>query len=361
MEEYKKIELLGDIKLIDPTPDMFKAAAAVIDLPAEKQNDLQYMTAVYLSTTTNLNGAHFLGSEVHAARNTIASKALDIEHIEDQIIGHIYSYAFMDEAGNKIDPTTLDSMDIKKLDEQNYHVVIAAVVYKNRFPDIASEIAAGDWKVSMETYYKNYDIKIGSLIISLDEAKTLGLKVEDSSIIGKTAKVIRNKKVVANGKIARVLRNLMFSGCGIVKNPANPVSLVIETANVNKEVSSDDSEIILSYDLPTLKDKAFNTEAPVSQNDNVSQCISFKKEVLNTLEKDQDSKVLHTNWCAAFDKACTSWTRDTTDPKCLRNIALINVTTACIKEHVDRKEANDKRKGLLKKLQASLKKATKLT
>ena len=111
MKGYQKLELIGEIELQEETSAMRKAAASIIDLPTDnKQHDLQYFSAVYVSTGTNLNFAHFMGSEIVAAKDTIASKALDIEHTEDEIIGHLYDYAFMDTAGNKIDRDEMAGM-----------------------------------------------------------------------------------------------------------------------------------------------------------------------------------------------------------------------------------------------------------
>jgi hypothetical protein len=51
------------------------------------------------------------------------------------------------------------------------------------------------------------------------------LASESADIVGKAAKVLKKGKEIASGTIARVLRNICFSGCGIVKNPANPPSV----------------------------------------------------------------------------------------------------------------------------------------
>lgn len=367
MEGYTKIELIGDIELQEETSTMRKAVASVIDLPTEKQHDLQYFSAIYVSTGTNLNFAHFLGSEIVAAKDTIASKALDIEHTEDEIIGHLYDYAFMDLSGNKIDVDSMTAKQVTELDADEFHVVIAGVIYKNRFPEIAEEMVSGDWKVSMEAYYQKYDVKIGNLIISLDEARALGLATEDSSILGKAAKVIKKGKEIAEGDIARVLRNVMFSGCGIVKNPANPPSVVLETAHKVKLDANEDGEVIvLSYDNPeevsvaSAEEPAKQEDSEITYDDTVGICVSYKKEIIDTTFKDVDSQVINSNWCTLYDAGCSSFSRDTTDPDCLRNKDITKVAQACVQDFIDRKEASDQRKDLVSKLKVSLEKAAKL-
>ncbi|MHA2342346.1 MAG: hypothetical protein ACXADW_10745, partial [Candidatus Hodarchaeales archaeon] len=127
---------------------------------------------------------------------------------------------------------------------------IAGILYKSRFPELAKEVKDSKWKLSMETYFQDYDVKIGDLIISRKEAEALGLA--EDSVVGRIAKILRKGKEIAKGEIARVLRDLMFSGCGLVKNPANPRSVILETAK--KHLETDGEEIIIELE----PDKAGN-------------------------------------------------------------------------------------------------------
>jgi len=366
-EEYK-IELVAEIELQSETATMRKAAAAVIELPTDKQMDLQYFTAIYVSTGTNLNHAHFLGSELVAARDTVSSKALDVEHKEDEIIGHIYDCAFIDIKGNKLNANELASMETASLDDKEMHIVIAGIIYKNRFPDIAEEVAANKWKVSMEAYYQSYDLKIGNLIIDRKDAEALG--ITESTVdeaMGKVARVIKKGKAVAEGVVARVLRDVCFSGCGIVKNPANPPSVILETAQKEEEKNT----LVLDYDVLDITKSPNNNvtssniednnveESALEYKDTTGICVSYKKEVIDTTLKDVSSNVVHTDWCALYEKACTSFSRDTTDTGCLRNKDVTKVANACIKKLIKQKENKDVRSNLVVELHASLNKAKK--
>ncbi|RKZ10815.1 hypothetical protein DRQ25_01530 [Candidatus Fermentibacteria bacterium] len=227
-----------------------KATAAIIELPKddEKQMDLQYLSAILVSSGENLNHAYFLPSELVKAEGTIVSKALDIEHKEDEIIGHLYDRAFMTKEGAKLEMAELASEDAGVLDKKDMHVAMAAVVYKNRFPEIADEIDAGNWKVSMECYYQSYDVKIGDLIITRPEAEALGIATMGDSLFGRLAKVIKGGVEIAEGTVTRVLRNITFSGCGIVEKPANPPSVVLETAGEKAKVKVSKELLIINYD-----------------------------------------------------------------------------------------------------------------
>ena len=360
----EKLYLKANIKLHEETEARKKEAASVIALPkdGEKQIDLQYFSAVFVSSGANLNHAYFLPSELIKAEHTIVNKAMDIEHKESEIVGHIYDRAFMDKDGNRLEIEELASMETANLDDKEMHIVIAGIVYKNRFPDLAREVADGKWSVSMETYFGDFDVKIGDLIISRKEAEVLGLASDDINIFGRLAKVIKNKIEIAAGKIDRVLRGISFSGCGFVKNPANPPSIVLETAtDKGNRTDVNAKPIILNYDLLEQDNNnvtSNNTEASNSKNEEEAElvyndspgiCVSYKKEVLDSSVKDELSKVIHTDWCALYERGCTSFSRDTTDPECLRN-QVRYIVTSCVEDYVKEKASKDRRKELLDNL-----------
>lgn len=376
----EKFYLEADIELEKETEEKRKAVAAAITLPRleEKQPDLLYFSAIFVSAGTNLNSAHFQPVELVKAEDTIVSKALDVEHHEEEIIGHIYDRAFVDNDGNKLDIEELASKEDANLNDENMnmHVVIAGVIYKNRFPNIAKEVGAGKWKVSMECYFSNYDIKVGNVVMTRREAEALGLASEDDSIFGKLAKIIKNKKEIAEGKIERVLRDIIFSGCGIVKKPANPPSVILETA-ADKEKEVDPKEvIILDYDKLQDEEKAKNNvtsdsiegdtsvitqdsdEVAMEHNDTVGICVAYKRRVVAKEPQGPDTEVVHEDWCTLYDRACTSFSRDTTDPKCLRVQAHKTVATYA-KKLMKMREESDKRLELTEKLEQALERAKK--
>lgn len=355
----EKLYLKAKIQLHDET-DALKEAASVITLPkeGEKQIDLQYFSAVFVSSGANLNHAYFLPSELVKAENTIVNKAMDIEHNESEIVGHIYERAFMDKEGNKLEVEELAAMETAGLDTTDMHIVIAGIVYKNRFPDLAKEVADAKWSVSMETYFRDYDVKIGELIISRKEAEVLGLATSDN-VFGKLAKVIKGKIEIAAGKIDRVLRGITFSGCGFVKNPANPPSIVLETAaDKGNKTDLKAKPIILNYDLLEEDENnvtSDNTDAlnfdksELVYNDTIGVCVSYKKEVYDSTFKDELSKLVHSDWCALYERGCTSFSRDTTDPDCLR-YQVPQVAASYVEDYMKKRESDDRRKELLAKL-----------
>lgn len=373
----EKFFIEADIQVEKATKEKRKAVAAVIDLPDGngKQPDLLYFTAIFVSAGTNLNGAHFLPSELVKAEKTIVSKALDVEHKEEEIIGHIYDRVFIDDNNQKLDLAELANTEGASLDKENnkMHVVIAGVIYKNRFPNLANEVAGGDWKVSMECYYTDYDVKVGDLTLTRPEAETMGL-AHDDSMFGKLAKVVKKGKEIAEGKLERVLRGIVFSGCGIVKNPANPPSIILETAN-NKEKNVDPKDVvILDYDrLEAANNVTSNKveddnsvitdpseeEADLQYDDTVGICVNYKRRVYAGEPAGPDTEVLREDWCTLYDKGCTSFGHDTTDPECLRN-QLGRVAKAYAEKLMKLREESDRRVELTKKLESALEKVKHL-
>lgn len=213
--------------------------AAKLNLPDNTQKDLLFMSAILVSTGTNKNGATFLGSELVKARGTITQKALDIEHEEQKIIGHITSALYMDQQGNVIDDEALfkdlaseDSADkaTAKVDKMAMDIGIVCIVYRDRFPDLAKEIEEGSWKVSMECYYDDFDLKIGEVIVPRSNVAAFA-KLDQK--VNEDIKLVVAGRSMGTSRVSRVLRGIRFCGVGIVKNPANERSIIMEAAAEN--------------------------------------------------------------------------------------------------------------------------------
>ena len=77
----KMMYLEANIELLEETTARRERASAIIDLPQgkDKQPDLQYFSAIFVSSGENLNHAYFMPSELVKAEGTIVNKALDIK------------------------------------------------------------------------------------------------------------------------------------------------------------------------------------------------------------------------------------------------------------------------------------------
>jgi len=347
----KPITLEAEIHIMEQTDDLMKEAAAIVDFPKNKTPDVLFFSGCFVSSGENLNHAYFMPSELVKAYHSIVNKPLDIEHNESEIVGHIYSSAFVDQAGNKLEVADLTSKTAKELDIMSLDVMICGIVYKSRFPELADEIKNNKWKLSMETYFQSYDVKVGNLILSKKEAEAMGLAHLD--VVGKMARIIKRGAEIAAGEVARVLRDMMFSGCGIVKQPANPRSLIFETANKREENDVIIVELDKKEDNAMTKENSGVDSVDVRAQTSVGPCVSYKKYVYANEPVGPDTEILHEHWCTLYESACTSSSRDTTDPQCLRVQACKKIHE-CVEARMRKSEATDKRGQLLQDLKKVL-------
>jgi hypothetical protein len=227
------------------------------------------------------------------------------------------------------------------------------------------------WRLSMECYFQDFDIKIGDMILTRPEATALGLACKDDGIVGKYATVLKEGVEIAAGNIARVLRGICFSGCGFVKKPANPPSVILETASDEENIIAAKAEkIVLSYEsddagyqkefdknkLTTLNIDSEKKESARDglMDDTIGQCPFYKRHIY-----DKSGELINEDWCSMYDQVCTSFSRDKSDPDCLMNKDITSTAVARVEELMIQKMKVDKRKKLLSGLRAALREAAK--
>jgi hypothetical protein len=319
----EKIQITAPIKVERKSKSRELAMASVIEFPKNKQPDLMYFSAILVSSGENLNHAYFLPSELVLAENTIVNKAVDREHVEDEVIGHIYDRIYLDKNGKLLELEDLS--EHASLDTMDMDIAIAGIIYKNRFPVEAAEVKQGEWAISMEAYFSDYDIKVGDVVLTRKDAEALGLTADH---VGQEAEITSANKIIAEGIVARVLRNIVFAGCGIVKDPANPDSVFLEAANL-KEQEGDTVNLINIEDVTEgdlmveIKEEAEQDDAGANPGgypdtthtgpggdtyDTTGQCVSFGR-----FEEEGHPA----EWCKLYDTSCTSSGRVQTDPDCL--------------------------------------------
>jgi len=351
--------------------------ASILSLPpeSERQPDLQYLTAIFVSSGMNKNGAVFMGSELIKARGSITSKAVDVEHEEQSIIGQITGNAFLGRDRSLIDAESAAiSMSSEELDELEMDIGITAIIHKSRFPQLAKEIEAGEWMVSMEAYYRDYDIKVGEKIIPREKAEEMGY----DKLVGSVVQLKDGDKELGFHLVGRVLRDIVFAGVGIVQNPANPRSVIMEAAAIkdyiaeeaaagnkaimdigniavaSKEKLPSDEKVTAEFIKKAITEAV---EAAVAakfpkpeeatmmpSSDYPGTCKSYVKYVYSYPEASLDdpatdlsqfplysqpgdeaapasgAEIVSENHCRLFDLPCTSRPGDATKKECLRNV-----------------------------------------
>ena len=213
--EEEKAKLIAFSSNADANPDQF---------------DLYYLNTVLVSTGWNKNDDVFDLQEVWGARKTPEDKQFNFMHDESDIIGHITGNKVVDENGIDIP----DSISFDNLPEK-FDIVTSAVLYnswvdperKARMSSIIEEIESNEWFVSMECLFRGFDYAV---VDPAGDHKIIA-RDEDSAFLTKHLRVYGGNGEYEGHKLGRLLRNISFSGKGLVRNPANPRSVILNDLN----------------------------------------------------------------------------------------------------------------------------------
>lgn len=188
------------------------------------QIDLFYLQSILVSTGWNKNDDVFDPQETWNARSTPEDKPFNFMHNEKDIIGHITGNAVVDFNGNLIDDQSTYP--------ESFNIITNAVIYKcwsdqeqrERIEKITAEINEGKWFVSMECLFPAFDY---ALMDASGSTKVIE-RNEASAFLTKHLRAYGGDGLYENYKIGRLLRNLSFSGKGLVSKPANPKSIILD-------------------------------------------------------------------------------------------------------------------------------------
>ena len=190
-----------------------------------KQIDLYYITSVLVSTGWNKNDDVFNSASTWEARDTPEDKQFNFMHDENDIIGHITGSYVVDKNG---DPITDDTQP------DDFDIITEAVLYnswtdpenRQRMNQIIAEIEEGKWFVSMECLFAGFDY---ALLDDEGNAKLLS-RNESSAFLTKHLRAYGGNGEYEGYKIGRSLRDISFSGKGLVSKPANPRSVILDAS-----------------------------------------------------------------------------------------------------------------------------------
>jgi hypothetical protein len=248
------------------------------------QADLYYLDAILVSTGWNKNDDVFSPKETWAAKNTPEDKPFNYMHEEEDIIGHITGNYVADFDGNIIS----DDQD----PPNQFNIITQAVLYKEwsnhdlreRMQRIIAEIGDGDkWFVSMECLFPRFDY---ALMNSKGETKIV-TRSEASAFLTKHLRAYGGNGKYDDFKVGRLLRDISFSGEGLVRKPANPRSIILTD---NKEFSSEAKILTVS----SIKENNMS-EALEKQVDVLRAELAEARAVAETINKEmaaeKDAKI----------------------------------------------------------------------
>jgi hypothetical protein len=205
-----------------------------------KQIDLYYIKSILVSTGWNKNDDVFDPSQTWAARNTPEDKQFNFMHNENDIIGHITGSYVVDKNGQAI---------AEDQQPNDFDIITEAVLYnswtnpenRERMSKLIAEIEQGKWFVSMECLFSGFDY---ALMGSQGEAKILQ-RNEGSAFLTKHLRAYGGTGEYEGYKIGRLLREISFSGKGLVSKPANPRSIILDSSSAFHTTSN--SKMLTSF------------------------------------------------------------------------------------------------------------------
>jgi hypothetical protein len=246
------------------------------------QIDLFYLSAVLVTSGWNKNDDVFAPEELWKARRTPEDKQFNFMHNEKDIIGHITGNYAVDLDGNGIDDDTEDI-------PSNFNIITNAVVYtswsdvelRERIQKIIAEIQDGDkWFVSMECLFPNFDY---ALMNSKGESKIVK-REEASAYLTKHLRAYGGTGEYEGYKVGRVLKNISFSGKGLVSKPANPRSVILKDAE-----SSNDNELVEVRASTILKEKNMSDVLQKQINELKSELVEAR-EYNESIKKEMEAQ-----------------------------------------------------------------------
>lgn len=211
--------------------------------------DLYPVNTIFVTTGWNGNDDIFDCRETWAARHSPEDKPFNIDHDPRRIIGHITGVVGIDTDGSVIEN------DVVCNDLPNkFHLLTSGVIYKHvssrdenlreETAEIIAEIESKKRYVSMEVLFNgfNYGIKLA------DGSHKIIPRSENTAFLTKYLRAYGGKGIYQGQKIGRVMKDMTFSGKGLVEDPANPESVFIFddiTAFAGKLASEEEIELIV--------------------------------------------------------------------------------------------------------------------
>jgi hypothetical protein len=249
------------------------------------QIDLYYLDSVLVSTGWNKNDDVFLSEAAWDARNTPEDKQFNFMHDENDIIGHITGCHVLDNEGNKVEGN---------VPPNSFDIITQAVLYnswidpenRERMKDIIEEIEDGKWFVSMECLFSDFDY---ALIDPKGNHKLLE-RGEASAFLTKHLRAYGGDGEYEGHKIGRALKNIAFSGKGLVSNPANPKSVILNPAKAF-DIKHEDKITIFSGEIDMSNDNVNILDQQVSDlkqklEDSHAENSAMKKDIENAKDND---------------------------------------------------------------------------
>ena len=292
--------------LLDEKQDLAQAFDNLsISTAAMDDKDIYHVYSILVTTSWNKNDDVFDKAEVWAAQNTPKYKPANLEHDERQIVGGIVDNWSVDKNMKVIDKhIQSDSLP------DYYHILVASVIYRQwqdpayqtRAENLIKEIEAGNKFVSMECLFAGFDYAV----IDKTGSQKLVTRSDDSSFLTKHLRAYGGTGEYEGYKVGRALRDISFSGKGLVSNPANPRSIILNSKSIAfsvdgfstmKETNMSESQVqeeqlveepVVAEEL--TEEVVETVEADAVTDNSTTEATEVAEEVSETVAEETDDK-----------------------------------------------------------------------
>jgi hypothetical protein len=251
------------------------------------QFDLHQIYTILATTGWNKNDDVFDRQEMWNARHTAEDKPFNRGHDPNNIIGHITGNAVVDENYELVqNDSEFDSLPNK------FHILTSAVIYKHvssrdedltlKTKGLLQEIAEGDWYVSMEALFSNFDYAL----IDTSGHSTVVARNEETAFLTKHLRSYGGAGEYNGNRVGRIMRNLTFSGKGLVDNPGNPESIIFRDEDIR--VFEGVAEI--QSDMNLLVTSSSKGDSSMSDNNEQVRGLESQVEKLEARLKELDEE-----------------------------------------------------------------------
>jgi len=274
-------KILLDADYTHPSKEDIQKTIAGFGNSNPDQIDLYYLNSILVSTGWNKNDDVFDPDEVWAARDTPVDKQFNYMHNETDIIGHITGSIVVDQDGSKV---------VSEERPEVFDIITSAVIYKSwsdpelrqRIKSLTEEIDEGKWAVSMECLFSDFDYSV----ISPEGKINVVVRDEDSAFLTKHLRVYGGEGKWNGYKVGRLLRNISFSGKGLVNQPANPRSIILDS---NQDVFEQETQPF------KIKEFAMSDAQSVTSPELEAAVASVTLTELENVKNEKDAVIAELN------------------------------------------------------------------
>jgi len=262
-------------------------SSAIQKLVAENKDqiDLYYLESVLVSCGWNKNDDVFQPEDTWAARNTPEDKQFNFMHDENDIIGHITGSYVLSKDGK----AALEDAPMP----EDFDIITQAVLYnswtnsenRERMDKIIAEIEEGKWYVSMECLFAGFDYALSNE----NGSKKVLARDEESSFLTKHLRAYGGTGEYEGYKVGRALKNISFSGKGLVSKPANPRSVILKSVafTIDNDFNLDIGDLKMSDNLLEKQLADVRAELVSAKDENEAN----KAQIEEAKDKEFASKV----------------------------------------------------------------------